>query len=400
MRLALVLGGPLVLLGLLELGLRIGGFRFDPWAPFAGGKAHDELAEARIYTPDRELLWTLRRDAVIDVPAAGFPMVRTNSHGFRGAEFRARKTHDEFVVLCLGDSVTFGLGLSDPETWPARLAVALRAAPEFAGRPVQVINGAVPGWSSVQGMRLLASMTALEPDVVVFWFGVNDAKEARGAPDSELAPPSAAAVGAIRVLRRSRVFQLLQQVLVGTPRAAPGARRVSPTEFRGAVQRLLAGARLGGPTPLFVRYPERMGQTLSELGAVVARAEEADVRLVVGDHRLLSPVVTALEGTDLIGRVIQTPEGPAILFPDGKADTTRTLAAVKEDLVRLRSLKHGLDALKRVLPENSLGREDLFGDAAHASVFTDNCHLKPYGAQLAGQALARAVLRIVREKRR
>jgi lysophospholipase L1-like esterase len=397
---ALAVGGPLVLLGLVELGLRVGGYRFDPWAAFAGGKVHDELAEARIYTPDRELLWTLRREAVIDVPVAGFPRVKTNSRGFRGAEFPARKTHGEFLVLCLGDSVTFGLGLSDRETWPARLAAALRAAPEFAGRPVQVINGAVPGWSSVQGMRLLARMKEVELDVVVFWFGMNDAKEARGVPDSEFVPPSAAATEAIRILRKSRVFQLLQELMVGTPRTASDVRRVSPSEFREAVQRLLAGARSGGPAPLFVHYPESTAQTISELATVVARAEEAGATLVIGHPRLLSPWVPALEGTDLAGRAVRTPEGPAILFTDGSAGTARTLAAVRADLVRLQALKRGLDALMLALPENSLGYEGLFGDAAPASVFTDNCHLNPHGARLAGRALARAVLRIVREERR
>jgi len=396
---ALVVGGPLVVLGLVELGLRVGGYRFDPWAAFAGGKVHDELAEARIYAPDRELLWTLRREAVIDVPEAGFPGIKTNSRGFRGADFPARKMPGEFLVLCLGDSVTFGVGLSDRETWPARLVAALRAAPEFAGRPVQVINGAVPGWSSVQGMRLLDRMKALEPDVVVFWFGMNDAKEARGVPDGEFVPPSAAAAETIRILRKSRVFQLLQELIVGTPRTASDVRRVSRSEFREAVQRLLAGARSGGPAPLFVRYPEMTAQTVSELATVVTRAEEAGAALVIGHSRLLSPWVPALEGTDLTGRAVRTREGPAILFADGMADTTRTLAAVKADFVRLRDLKRELDALMPALPENSLGYEDLFGDAAPAWVFTDNCHLSPHGADLAGRALARAVLQIVREER-
>jgi lysophospholipase L1-like esterase len=396
---ALAVGGPLVLLGLVELGLRVGGYRFDPWAAFAGAQRFVQLGEAHIFTPDRELLWTLRRGTVIDIPEAGFPRVRTNSGGFRGAESPARKTHGELLVLCLGDSVTFGLGLDDRETWPARLAATLRAAPELAGRPVQVINGAVPGWSSIQGMRLLTRMKEVEPDVVVFWFGLNDAKEARGVPDSEFVPPSVAATETIRILRKLRIFQLLQELMVGTPRVAPDLRRVSPSEFRDAVQRLLAGARSGGPAPLFVRYPEWSAQTISELATVVARAEEAGATLVIGHHRLLSAAVPAREGTDLTGREVRTPEGRAILFKDGPADTTRTLAAVKKDLVRLQALKRGLDELLVALPENSLGYEDLFGDAAPAWVFTDICHLNPHGADLAGRALARAVLQIVREER-
>lgn len=389
---ALAVGGPLVLLGLVELGLRVGGYRFDPWAEW--GNVRVQLTEAHFFEPDRELLWTLRRKAVIDVPAAGFRRVRINARGLRGAELPVRRAPDELVVLCLGDSVTFGLGLSEDETWPARLAAVLRAAPEFAGRPVRVINGAVPGWSSVQGMRLLARMKEVGPDVVVFWFGLNDAKDARGVPDSEIVPPSVAVTETLRVLQKSRVFQLLQELLVDAPRTASDVKRVSPSEFRDAVQRLIDGAQAGGPAPLFVRYPEAMEQTISKLATLVARAEKAGVALVMGQEPLFSPAVPARAGADLTGRVIRTPKGRAILFAGEAADTTRPLARLREDLARLQALKRALDARLAALPGDSLGYEDLFGDAAPASVFTDNCHLNPKGARLAGHALARAVLRL------
>jgi lysophospholipase L1-like esterase len=382
---ALLLGGPLALVGLLELGLRIGGYRFDPWAARAGGQAHDELTETSLYAPDPELLWTLKRDAEIHVPAAGFFGVRTNSRGLRGAEFPERKAPGEFLVLCLGDSVTFGLGLTGGDTWPARLAAALEAAPELAGRPVRVLNAAVPGWSSVQGMRLLAQVENLEPDVVVFWFGLNDAKEARGVPDSEFVPPSAAKVGAVRFARKLRVFQLLQQVLLDEP--PRDVRRVSPKEFRDAVQRLRDRGRT-----IFVRYPELMALPIFELDTVVAQAERAGATLVIGHERLLSPTVHAMAGTELTGRAVSTPEGRAILF-EKSANTTRTLAAVKADLEKLRALKRALDERLAALPEDSLGHADLFGDAEPATVFQDTCHLNAYGARLAAQALAEAVLR-------
>lgn len=66
---------------------------------------------------------------------------RTNSQGLR-----ARKTvaaHPSVPrILCLGDSFTFGVGVADQETWPARLESLLAGT----GRPSEVVNAGVMGW--------------------------------------------------------------------------------------------------------------------------------------------------------------------------------------------------------------------------------------------------------------
>ncbi|MHC4470514.1 MAG: SGNH/GDSL hydrolase family protein, partial [Planctomycetota bacterium] len=214
--LALLLS-PLVFFGLVELCLRIAGYRFDPSEAYAGGESFDELTETRIYSPHPRFLWTLHPSTRIDVPERGFVDILTNSLGLRGKEPPLEKEPGELRVLCLGDSVTFGLGLRDGEPWPDRLAKALRRSLAPSGKRVRVVNGAVPGWSSVQGMRLLDEMSWLEPDFVVFWFGLNDVKEARGAPDSAMTAPGGAEE-AVRFLRALRVVQLIQAGLVSTRR--------------------------------------------------------------------------------------------------------------------------------------------------------------------------------------
>jgi lysophospholipase L1-like esterase len=379
-----------VLFGLIEIGLRIAGYSFDPWAEYAGGQTHDELTQARIYARDPELLWTLRPSASIHVPEAGLGNIRTNSLGLRGAELPGPKQPGELRILCLGDSVTFGLGLSDEETWPARLATALGDAPQLAGRRVRVVSGAVPGWSSVQGMRLLSQRETLDPDVVVFWFGLNDAKDARGVPDSRRAISSDSASAAVGFLRNFRFFQLLQAA--AADRSAANLRRVSTDEFGNAIRQLENGARSGGPRPIFVRYPERISRTIEQLEAVVARAEEVGATLLVGPHRLLSPVVPAMEGTDVLGKPVRTERGPAMLFDERRADSTRPLDEVRTDLAMLQGLKEALDLRLAELPEESLGFEDLFGAATPESILSDNCHLTARGARLAGEAVARALL--------
>ncbi len=63
--------------------------------------------------------------------------VRTNSDGFRGAEWPAKGADD---VLVVGDSQSFGLGVEEDEAFPAKLSFALRDA----GNATAVLDASVP----------------------------------------------------------------------------------------------------------------------------------------------------------------------------------------------------------------------------------------------------------------
>jgi lysophospholipase L1-like esterase len=97
-----------------------------------------------------------------------------NARGFRSVEpTPSEKLPDEFRVLCIGDSVTFGFNVNQTDSYPERLQAALRA--RYPGRPVTVINAGTPGWSWLQGVRLLEREgLALRPDVVIMAHGTND----------------------------------------------------------------------------------------------------------------------------------------------------------------------------------------------------------------------------------
>ena len=164
----------LVFLGPLsfwEGTLRYSGFRFDPYKHYKRFGANFESDEIRYYNQDSELFWRLRpAQAVRDwwVPEA-----RINSKGFRGPEFDWEKGPGVFRVVCLGDSGTFGWGIRDHETYPARLQELLQK--EMRSREVEVINMGVPGYSSHQGLILLKRhITRMSPDVIIFSFGRND----------------------------------------------------------------------------------------------------------------------------------------------------------------------------------------------------------------------------------
>ncbi len=391
-KLLLMVLGPLLVFGLLEIGLRIGGFHYEPWKAFLEGRTHEELQQTRIYAPDPDLIWTLRPSTILDLPPS-FPQVRTNAHGLRGEELPGPRQPGELRVLCLGDSVSFCLGLPDGETWPERMEEALRAAPELAGRPVRVINGAVPGYSSVQGMRLFDKLRDLDPDVVIFWFGLADANPMRDLQDSAIRLPSKGLPRMLAILWRVRVFQLVQRVVTGVRQVGAEGTRVSRAEFRANVERLLEFDHAGHPHVIFVREPECMDVTLNEFRCMVSRAEHEGAEIIVAPESMLSWISPDPMGSDLIGQRCTFEGRPAIVFQPDRADTAKELGDVRRLLELLTERKRAFDAIVAGLPEDSLTAADLFGNPPPGRVFADNCHVTVLGARLAGTALARETLR-------
>jgi lysophospholipase L1-like esterase len=97
--------------------------------------------------------------------------VRVSSLGLRGAEVAPRPPPGSRRVLVLGDSVAFGWGLDEAESFPARLAEALRAR----GIAAEVLNAGVPGYSLASEAALYRELApALAPDAVVLAVSLND----------------------------------------------------------------------------------------------------------------------------------------------------------------------------------------------------------------------------------
>jgi lysophospholipase L1-like esterase len=393
-KLLLAVLSPLVAFGLLEVGLRVFGYAYEPWKAHLEGKTHEELRQRDMYRPDPDLIWTVQPSAILDLPSQGFLRVRTNAHGLRGPELPRGREPGEVRVLCLGDSVTFGICLADGDTWPERMEEALRAAPELKGRPVRVINGAVPGHSTVQAMRLYERHRDLEPDAIVFYHGLPDSHEMEGLPDSMTRLPVEDVRGALAGFWNLRVFQLVQQVVTGIRSRSVEGTRVSRAEFAETVRLLRDDARAGGPQVVFVREPECLSLTIAQMECVLRRAEEAGAEIVIGPKPLLSLFRPFTTGTDFRGVSYRHADGPAIrFFPelDVPVDAI-TVEGFRTDLEWTRELKENLDGILAGLPEDSLDYDDFFGPRPPTQVFEDNCHLSPLGARLVGRRLARAVI--------
>jgi lysophospholipase L1-like esterase len=264
----------LLFLGLAEAGLRLAGFSYQPvpeqiWlGRLQGGVPTGEVVFDRmvpgLFTRDALLFWR---------PVAGREPF--NAAGLRDSrELPDAKPAGEVRLLALGDSCTF---LGEPLPWTDLLEDRLRRA----GRhQVRVLNAAVPAWSSLQGLRYLESRGLdLEPDVVLIYFGWNDHWRATVKPDAEFPIQGEEVVAVQRALSRSRLYQLLNDLLKGawrSPRLPEGGGapfddtadlsalatqrpfRVPLPSFEENLGRLARLARERGARPVFITAPSRL----------------------------------------------------------------------------------------------------------------------------------------------
>jgi lysophospholipase L1-like esterase len=118
-------------------------------------------------------------------------MVRINAAGLRGPEL-GRKREGWVRVLTVGDSFTFGLGVSEEESLPSALLRALGAAErapegEPSGPPgatslrIEMLNAGVPGYNLFQEHRLVDHRAAeLQADAIVIVLIENDLYNGNG----------------------------------------------------------------------------------------------------------------------------------------------------------------------------------------------------------------------------
>jgi len=136
-----------------------------------------EHPEGGLYVPHPYMGYTLRH-----VP--GSP--DRNKDGLRGPEVERHKPPGVVRILCLGGSTTYGSGLTADEAYPARLGALLAplsAGTDGGGRRYEVLNCGVPGYSTAESLiDLELRLFELEPDAIVIYHGINDARlvQARG----------------------------------------------------------------------------------------------------------------------------------------------------------------------------------------------------------------------------
>jgi lysophospholipase L1-like esterase len=133
----------------LEVALRVAGY-----------------GNVEIYQPDPLLYWRLKPNQNCYTKIDRKP-VRVNSLGTRGPEFQLEKPAGTLRILSLGDSKTFGWGLTEAESYSGLIEKALQKH-VGSSRRVEVINAGVNAWSYAQ-MHAYFREYGLKyrPDVVV-----------------------------------------------------------------------------------------------------------------------------------------------------------------------------------------------------------------------------------------
>ncbi len=90
-----------------------------------------------------------------------------NADGYRGERVNIAKPPGTIRILCLGDSTSFGLGVSVEHSYPYLLQENL--CRKYSYRKIEVINGAVPSTNSTEAKRRFqVKFMRYSPDIVLW----------------------------------------------------------------------------------------------------------------------------------------------------------------------------------------------------------------------------------------
>ena len=212
-----------------------------------------------------------------------------NDRGLRGDPATERR--DVYRVLCIGDSITFGDKLDEGDTYPAILARLLRR--RAGGRPIEVVNAGVPGYSSYQGLIFWRRLAELAPSAVIVGYGFNDVWPSRISDRESLSGGGGSFGGLRALLRKTRTYHALRILLsklaggLGNREApvagtAPG-RRVPIEETEKNVRTILREAHAQGIFAIVAHFA--FGQVDIQ-GALGRAAREEGAPFLDGDALL------------------------------------------------------------------------------------------------------------------
>lgn len=321
-------------------------------------------ADERLLRDDPRTLWSLVPDYSGVLPsyvAAGAPwQVSTGPHGYRGAPPSPSPPGPR--IACVGNSCTFGLLINDDETWPARLRQLLRTQ---GHEDIEVLNFAVPGFSSEQGRLILAEeVLPLAPDLVVLAFGFNDRWPAPVADRERLASHWGMAVPLRRGMRHLALFRALEETFRSrsAPRdlAASDHPRVSPERTRENLREMIEATRAAGARPLLLALDFPHAAT-AEIG--VELAAETGVPFVDARHAFGAD--WRQEPRALLIEALQ----PASRVATGQTRRQRFEVAVPSHLPRPIALVGNAVACAvpgtTILPDDGHGPDRRAGDGIH-----------------------------------
>jgi len=234
---------------LLEAGLRVTGWQPPDLRPRVA--LFPRFPD--FYRPHRELGWVLKPDLDWQGLEVAIPF-RTDASGNR--VHGDGVATGEVVVDCVGDSSTFGFGVPEGETYPARLEALLRDA---TGDPrLRVRNLGVPGYTAYEA-RILAERDGPIAPVTLVMMGFNDHFPATRTRFASLWLRRAA-YACFRSRACAFVFDRATRPDPSQPppKPQPADRYVPdvpPDEYRDQLVRTVRALRAAGSEPILLVYP-------------------------------------------------------------------------------------------------------------------------------------------------
>jgi lysophospholipase L1-like esterase len=134
-----------------------------------------------LFQLDDELIYSLKpgRERVAESEEF-IEHATTNHHGLRDDEIGPRESFEKRIIA-LGDSMIFGHGVDDEQTFPNQLEAIFREV----DRRVDVINAGIKGYGTDNAYKLFKARLhplALKPDLVIFSIYSNDLYDNIGQP--------------------------------------------------------------------------------------------------------------------------------------------------------------------------------------------------------------------------
>ncbi len=229
-------------------------------------RAYLALDMVTYFRPDPVQQWVVRPDLVDFDNLTGGGKLNTNADGLREVTVPREKPggpESEYRVFVLGDSSNFGHGVEGSETWEYQLEKLLQ---DKTSKPVHIINGACPGWTTVEGITWLQDVgLAYHPDLVIAGFNNDPGPEYLTDKARVTAPGPSRSIQ--RVLFQSEVYLLAREVTLSLLRE-------NTRQFTG---------RAAGTDPLYGKLPD------DEMSGLTPRVPIADFVANLRTLQAISP---------------------------------------------------------------------------------------------------------------
>lgn len=235
--------------------------------------------------------------------------VSTDANGLRAPLHPERKPSGVTRVLTLGCGLTFGEGVDDDASYPARLEALLREE----GKAVEVVNAGQPGFTTFQATWLWdRGLARFQPDVVVAGLLLEDAEAADRSDRSLAARAAEAALLAAAPWYRSRAVVLGADALEAVRSALPGTpagRRVPLHDYAEALAGLHARASGAGARLVLLAPPGADERGASYRSQMHRQAERLGVPMLdladgQGGFPLGASRVADAESYDAVARAV------------------------------------------------------------------------------------------------